>query len=81
MFIDRNYVCVIQEEKWFSAELKKELDKVQGHLKQVIPLRWLISNNILRRPLAQKLKPSSVQIHFHVSCRIVPECLGGIDMK
>uniref|UniRef100_A0A8C7UJC7 Early endosome antigen 1 n=1 Tax=Oncorhynchus mykiss TaxID=8022 RepID=A0A8C7UJC7_ONCMY len=27
-------VCVIQEEKWFSAELKKELDKVQGHLKR-----------------------------------------------
>lgn len=46
MFIDRNYVCVIQEEKWFSAELKKELDKVQGHLKQVIPLRCLLSNDI-----------------------------------
>uniref|UniRef100_A0A8C7DQQ8 Early endosome antigen 1 n=1 Tax=Oncorhynchus kisutch TaxID=8019 RepID=A0A8C7DQQ8_ONCKI len=24
----------LKEEKWFSAELKKELDKVQGHLKQ-----------------------------------------------
>uniref|UniRef100_A0A673X225 Early endosome antigen 1 n=1 Tax=Salmo trutta TaxID=8032 RepID=A0A673X225_SALTR len=29
------------EERWFSGELKKELDKVQGHLKQVIPLRSL----------------------------------------
>uniref|UniRef100_A0A8C8EP54 Early endosome antigen 1 n=1 Tax=Oncorhynchus tshawytscha TaxID=74940 RepID=A0A8C8EP54_ONCTS len=26
------------EEKWFSAELKKELDKVQGHLKQILML-------------------------------------------
>lgn len=31
------YECVFhgQEERWFSGELKKELDKVQGHLKQV----------------------------------------------
>uniref|UniRef100_A0A8C7N8I3 Early endosome antigen 1 n=1 Tax=Oncorhynchus kisutch TaxID=8019 RepID=A0A8C7N8I3_ONCKI len=34
-------VCICQEERWFSGELKKELDKVQGHLKQVIPLRSL----------------------------------------
>uniref|UniRef100_A0A8C7KZU5 Early endosome antigen 1 n=1 Tax=Oncorhynchus kisutch TaxID=8019 RepID=A0A8C7KZU5_ONCKI len=31
----------LKEERWFSGELKKELDKVQGHLKQVIPLRSL----------------------------------------
>ena len=32
-------VVVSQEERWFSGELKKELDKVQGQLKQVIPFR------------------------------------------
>uniref|UniRef100_A0A7N8XFN7 Early endosome antigen 1 n=1 Tax=Mastacembelus armatus TaxID=205130 RepID=A0A7N8XFN7_9TELE len=31
----------LKEERWFSGELKKELDKVQGQLKQVIPLRYL----------------------------------------
>uniref|UniRef100_A0A8C2ZJA6 Early endosome antigen 1 n=1 Tax=Cyclopterus lumpus TaxID=8103 RepID=A0A8C2ZJA6_CYCLU len=31
----------LKEEKWFSEELKKELDKVQGQLKQVIPSRSL----------------------------------------
>lgn len=30
----------LKEERWFSGELKKELDKVQGHLKQVIPLEY-----------------------------------------
>uniref|UniRef100_A0A8C9W3S1 Early endosome antigen 1 n=1 Tax=Scleropages formosus TaxID=113540 RepID=A0A8C9W3S1_SCLFO len=29
-----------QEERWFSGELKKELDKVQGQLKQVIPFNY-----------------------------------------
>uniref|UniRef100_A0A8C4IAV1 Early endosome antigen 1 n=1 Tax=Dicentrarchus labrax TaxID=13489 RepID=A0A8C4IAV1_DICLA len=32
----------LKEERWFSGELKKELDKVQGQLKQVIPSRCLI---------------------------------------
>uniref|UniRef100_A0A667ZMZ3 Early endosome antigen 1 n=1 Tax=Myripristis murdjan TaxID=586833 RepID=A0A667ZMZ3_9TELE len=32
----------LKEERWFSGELKKELDKVQGQLKQVISLRCLI---------------------------------------
>lgn len=39
MHIDDS-LCVFsndKEERWFSGELKKELDKVQGHLKQVIP--------------------------------------------
>uniref|UniRef100_A0A8C4I7B1 Early endosome antigen 1 n=1 Tax=Dicentrarchus labrax TaxID=13489 RepID=A0A8C4I7B1_DICLA len=31
----------LKEERWFSGELKKELDKVQGQLKQVIPSRFL----------------------------------------
>uniref|UniRef100_A0AAY5ETK6 FYVE-type domain-containing protein n=1 Tax=Electrophorus electricus TaxID=8005 RepID=A0AAY5ETK6_ELEEL len=28
-------LCTLQEERWFSEELKKELDKVQGQLKQL----------------------------------------------
>lgn len=34
-----------KEERWFSGELKKELDKVQGHLKQVIPFRCFMFYN------------------------------------
>uniref|UniRef100_A0A8C7RA84 Early endosome antigen 1 n=1 Tax=Oncorhynchus mykiss TaxID=8022 RepID=A0A8C7RA84_ONCMY len=43
----------LKEERWFSGELKKELDKVQGHLKQVIPLRCLLSNDISFQPLPE----------------------------
>lgn len=43
--LDSVSLCVFspdQEERWFSGELKKELDKVQGQLKQVIPLKSFI---------------------------------------
>uniref|UniRef100_A0A668A219 Early endosome antigen 1 n=1 Tax=Myripristis murdjan TaxID=586833 RepID=A0A668A219_9TELE len=40
----------LKEERWFSGELKKELDKVQGQLKQVISLRCLI---LLERKLSE----------------------------
>lgn len=31
----------VQEERWYSEELKKELEKVQGQRQQVIPLKIL----------------------------------------
>lgn len=49
--LDSVSLCVFspdKEERWFSGELKKELDKVQGQLKQVIPLKSFICTKCRR---------------------------------
>uniref|UniRef100_A0A674EY72 Early endosome antigen 1 n=1 Tax=Salmo trutta TaxID=8032 RepID=A0A674EY72_SALTR len=48
----------LKEEKWFSAELKKELDKVQGHLKQIL---MLIPFPFPRAALAIKLNEAETE--------------------
>uniref|UniRef100_A0A8C5A831 Early endosome antigen 1 n=1 Tax=Gadus morhua TaxID=8049 RepID=A0A8C5A831_GADMO len=57
LFHDTGDLPSNMEERWFSGELKKELDKVQGHLKQVIPLGYYV--------IPQKLSEAETE-KFHI---------------
>uniref|UniRef100_A0AAY4D6G3 FYVE-type domain-containing protein n=1 Tax=Denticeps clupeoides TaxID=299321 RepID=A0AAY4D6G3_9TELE len=52
----------LKEERWFSGELKKELDKVQGHLKQVIHFRFLPDASSEESILEMKLNEAETEM-------------------